>query len=271
MSGLAHVMSDLGEILWSFRFTGVHEERNHREESGDRVTGPSSEEKIYHRVQSAPLLKCMVETLSNESENVNEIEAATDVDSVHTHGLVELLDGNDSEEFPESSVTSDESSDEDTASRLAVSGLVESFEETAEDDPVWSLVDAIKLAGEVTAVEDGIEHDMFATATADGFNKIIDALLTGMMPAHGIVRRDTRTNLQKIEEGCSKIGKSNLREMVEAEIAQSVEWSNSGREAVLWLKRTLQFLCFALRDFVKSVRPARYYSFDSPVYCVPCF
>ncbi|KAJ8908225.1 hypothetical protein NDN08_008316 [Rhodosorus marinus] len=252
MSGLAHVMSDLGEMLRSFGLSGVYEERDHTDESRDCVTEPASEEKSYNRVQSAPLLKCMVESLSNESKNVSESEVRTDVDSAHPHGLVELIDGNDSEEFPESFVTSDESGDEDTPSRPAVSELVGSFEETAEDDRVWALIDAIKLAGEVTAVEDGIEHDMFATATDDGFNKIMDALLTGMMPAHGIVRRDTRANLQKIAEGCRKIGISNLREMVEAEIAQSVEWSNSGREAVLWLKRTLQFLCFALRDFVKS-------------------
>mmetsp|Transcript_11735 Transcript_11735/g.35755 ORF Transcript_11735/g.35755 Transcript_11735/m.35755 type:complete len:280 (+) Transcript_11735:3-842(+) len=99
----------------------------------------------------------------------------------------------------------------------------------------------------------GTDVDTFRFAAEKGLLSVVDALLTGMIPAHSLVRRDILGNIQKIERSCRKAGVKTLEELVGTEIETQQRYSGSGREALLWLKRTIQFVLRAVQMFVDEV------------------
>jgi len=72
--------------------------------------------------------------------------------------------------------------------------------------------------------------------------EVLDALLGGGGPAHGIISGDIKSNLYKIRRGAERVGAKDAEEMARKEAASGVPYRDSGREALLWLKRTLHFI-----------------------------
>eukprot|EP00188_Purpureofilum_apyrenoidigerum_P001846 Plantae.Rhodophyta-Purpureofilum_apyrenoidigerum.ctg20673.p1 GENE.Plantae.Rhodophyta-Purpureofilum_apyrenoidigerum.ctg20673~~Plantae.Rhodophyta-Purpureofilum_apyrenoidigerum.ctg20673.p1 ORF type:complete len:240 (-),score=38.81 Plantae.Rhodophyta-Purpureofilum_apyrenoidigerum.ctg20673:319-1038(-) len=90
----------------------------------------------------------------------------------------------------------------------------------------WMIVDDL----------DGLDKAVYSVL------EVFDALLGGSGPAHGIIVSDIRCNLQKIRRGAESVGATSAEDMALREVAKSVLYRDSGREALLWLKRTLQFI-----------------------------
>uniref|UniRef100_A0A7S0G3D7 Glycolipid transfer protein domain-containing protein n=1 Tax=Rhodosorus marinus TaxID=101924 RepID=A0A7S0G3D7_9RHOD len=64
-----------------------------------------------------------------------------------------------------------------------------------------------------------------------------------------MVKSDMKQNLEKIQASARKYSVETVREMVEAEVRDQVYMnSTSGTEALLWLKRTLQFILLLLHN-----------------------
>lgn len=116
-----------------------------------------------------------------------------------------------------------------------------------------NLMPAVWSAKRVGRVNGMIDAASFVVAVEEGLFGVIDALLLGMNPAHGLIRRDLMSSLRKVEEGCRKADSRTLQGMVKNEMLDGVNWGNSGRESLLWLKRTMQFVCDAVYEFVDVV------------------
>ncbi|KAJ8908125.1 hypothetical protein NDN08_008220 [Rhodosorus marinus] len=75
----------------------------------------------------------------------------------------------------------------------------------------------------------------------DGLVTVVEALMKGAGPAAGIVVGDMTGNLKKIEKSALVNGVKTVTEIVEKETDLDAYYRDSGREGLLWLKRTLQF------------------------------
>ncbi|KAJ8902330.1 hypothetical protein NDN08_006737 [Rhodosorus marinus] len=84
-----------------------------------------------------------------------------------------------------------------------------------------------------------IELHTFSNAVLS-FTLALNAL-GGWLPINSFVQNDIINNVRKTNLACKRVNAATLQEMVAEEMAKGVEWSGSGREALLWLKRTLQF------------------------------
>eukprot|EP00190_Bangiopsis_sp_CCMP1999_P003007 CAMPEP_0198729636 /NCGR_PEP_ID=MMETSP1475-20131203/20264_1 /TAXON_ID= ORGANISM="Unidentified sp., Strain CCMP1999" /NCGR_SAMPLE_ID=MMETSP1475 /ASSEMBLY_ACC=CAM_ASM_001111 /LENGTH=402 /DNA_ID=CAMNT_0044492329 /DNA_START=113 /DNA_END=1320 /DNA_ORIENTATION=- len=126
-------------------------------------------------------------------------------------------------------------------------------------------VDAMKLVMESTravAVGRVLPFEQFSAAVRN-LLYIVDALLMDMRKAHQFISGDIVNNLRKVEKAMQSTNTECMEEMVLTEVQMGVKYKNSGREALLWLKRTLVFIytcsTFAAeRDcaLVKSVKDA---------------
>jgi len=105
-----------------------------------------------------------------------------------------------------------------------------------------------------------------------------------------LVRSDMRNNMEKIHRACEKACVRTLQDMVSAEQATREEFEGSGTEALLWLKRTLQFILVlfsymltddddtplsasAARAYEETVKPCHNWLlrnlFDAGLQCLP--
>ncbi|KAJ8908126.1 hypothetical protein NDN08_008221 [Rhodosorus marinus] len=78
---------------------------------------------------------------------------------------------------------------------------------------------------------------------------VFDSLLKGMLMS-GMVKGDNEKNLEKLVLAARRVGAGTVREMIQNEISSGVALRNSGREALLWMKRTLQFVRLIIRNAV---------------------
>mmetsp|Transcript_10296 Transcript_10296/g.31481 ORF Transcript_10296/g.31481 Transcript_10296/m.31481 type:complete len:373 (-) Transcript_10296:249-1367(-) len=85
-----------------------------------------------------------------------------------------------------------------------------------------------------------VEIHTFSNAVLELTNAL--EALGGWLPVHSFVKNDIINNVRKVNRGCKRVEAETLQEMVSCELEKDVEYLESGREALLWLKRTLQFV-----------------------------
>eukprot|EP00181_Compsopogon_caeruleus_P002275 CAMPEP_0184681508 /NCGR_PEP_ID=MMETSP0312-20130426/4498_1 /TAXON_ID=31354 /ORGANISM="Compsopogon coeruleus, Strain SAG 36.94" /LENGTH=214 /DNA_ID=CAMNT_0027132409 /DNA_START=98 /DNA_END=742 /DNA_ORIENTATION=+ len=87
---------------------------------------------------------------------------------------------------------------------------------------------------------DRVESTRFAVAV-DAFIGVLDVL--GGVGFIELVKGDMKCNMEKIDRSCRRWGVHTLEEMVMEELRHGQhDEAGSGTEALLWLKRTLQFI-----------------------------
>uniref|UniRef100_A0A7S3A6B6 Glycolipid transfer protein domain-containing protein n=1 Tax=Rhodosorus marinus TaxID=101924 RepID=A0A7S3A6B6_9RHOD len=129
---------------------------------------------------------------------------------------------------------------------------------TCAEDALWTFVDDRGRAEELPSIVKEVEKESsrankiieswFDVATVedlrgavDGLVTVVEALLKGAGPAAGIVVGDMTGNLKKIEKSARVNGAETVPEIFEKETDRNAYYRDSGREGLLWLKRTLQF------------------------------
>eukprot|EP00181_Compsopogon_caeruleus_P003599 CAMPEP_0184682734 /NCGR_PEP_ID=MMETSP0312-20130426/8575_1 /TAXON_ID=31354 /ORGANISM="Compsopogon coeruleus, Strain SAG 36.94" /LENGTH=203 /DNA_ID=CAMNT_0027134597 /DNA_START=249 /DNA_END=857 /DNA_ORIENTATION=- len=70
----------------------------------------------------------------------------------------------------------------------------------------------------------------------------VNALLFKLHNMRRHVRHDMWSNADKIRDACTACGADSVHDMVAWELEHNIPWSNSGREGLLWLKRSLSFI-----------------------------
>lgn len=127
-------------------------------------------------------------------------------------------------------------------------------------------VEAIKLVIEGTkAVNIGrvMNFEQFSSAVKSTLF-IVDALLMDLRKAHRFISGDIVNNLKKMQKAMECTNTSCAEDMVLNEIQMGIKYKNSGREAFLWLKRSLVFIytaskytaCYPEYSIQKCVRDA---------------
>eukprot|EP00189_Rhodosorus_marinus_P000311 CAMPEP_0113964014 /NCGR_PEP_ID=MMETSP0011_2-20120614/6861_1 /TAXON_ID=101924 /ORGANISM="Rhodosorus marinus" /LENGTH=375 /DNA_ID=CAMNT_0000976183 /DNA_START=26 /DNA_END=1153 /DNA_ORIENTATION=+ /assembly_acc=CAM_ASM_000156 len=80
---------------------------------------------------------------------------------------------------------------------------------------------------------------------------VVDALLMDMRKAHQFVSGDIVNNLRKVSRAVASTNTNCIEDMVLNELQMDVKYKNSGREALLWLKRALVFIYTSTKYIVE--------------------